>query len=1125
MNEYEIYQKGQEYSKRQIRMAKIDKIPVDVYLKYVKDGNEFLETCMSPISNFMEIGNKETKYANETFKFRNGSTLERTLDFLNKGEGFTRLEALGYHIPEKGYISNFGIQVHEQSYQMSEGSSLLKTDSVNYANMASSNYGGRPVIIEGEIPSQYVFQQQNQHEFAIPKDYYDRITSATIKDANTGDILYTYKNGQLTNLIKETKDTNQIVNQVKNILTPPNWENEGKNESLNKEYKALLDKYFGSYIDGLNDSKYTDAAILKFATKDEGYQASFNIFGVGKLEDKTSGKKNIGLNLIKNNENVILEIHGSKEGKVEYGNYTYKINELIQRLEDTGLIPEGTKQIYTMSCYGGLQEKGLTASGIPFESFHTSLEPTIGYSNSDDIDDINNKLKESFQNDIDFDKSKLKEYTERLEKSKEELNTLKNKHPDWTNFIQTAESDVKRNQKQVDFYKKSLTENEKRLQERINIITKSNNRRFTLVNLTESGNATDKYKQDVLDSFKKYGDDFAKAEFIAEPKEIENALWYLVSQKEHERKLKSIEFYEESIKKHKEYTYSAKDNIAFYEEMLQKAKESNNTEKIKNYTEGIIDNKKAIKEYEENIKKYSTIVYEKKLLLQEVDEKDKLYGKDYKAKSNFPKKLTPQEAFDKYGPDDDRFYTSQGLDPKEQRAKINELNSKRKPVVSDEEILKQLHKETEEAAEQFYNTAEEIKNSLDNISNQLEDIKSESKEKPTIKTDTTKTVTNYEKDYKAIRYHNNTNDTINYDISNLINYLTGDYDHATYGLETHYHPGGRKTGTWISEETYTPLIDMGWMNLAELETHGETTLLRTSEYLSKGEGKEFRREANYVTEFNFNRNARILTVKNDDDLKYLKDNYLIKLDRIPDEYDKSIQHIRLDWNRIQNDYDVFQVRVNDFSNASEELLDFTWGVHGGFNNEGFIIHPENAIESYKTYERENFEYNINPSQYKEYKYNKENKEFELIYDGSNKNDIKELKPELEQTDKIDSDEILEDNAKEIKEQEIKNTEKVIAESEVVNTTSKLENRTIQDTAKKSLNTKKLGIAIAGATIAVAGITAMASSSKKKKDKEEYINKINNINTNTNNSYIDYSNDLQYANQITSYSRGHSTYSL
>lgn len=43
------------------------------------------------------------------------------------------------------------------------------------------------------------------------------------------------------------------------------------------------------------------------------------------------------------------------------------------------------------------------------------------------------------------------------------------------------------------------------------------------------------------------------------------------------------------------------------------------------------------------------------------------------------KKLTPQEAFDKYSPNDDKFYTSQGLDPKKQKEAINKLNSKRKP--------------------------------------------------------------------------------------------------------------------------------------------------------------------------------------------------------------------------------------------------------------------------------------------------------------------------------------------------------------------------------------------------------------------------------------------------------------
>ena len=85
-------------------------------------------------------------------------------------------------------------------------------------------------------------------------------------------------------------------------------------------------------------------------------------------------------------------------------------------------------------------------------------------------------------------------------------------------------------------------------------------------------------------------------------------------------------------------------------------------------------------------------------------------------------KLSPQEAFEKYGPDSDEFFTSQGLDPIEQRNAINELNSKRKPVVSDEEILNKLHKESEEAAEQFIKTTEESERLIEEINVQLEDI-------------------------------------------------------------------------------------------------------------------------------------------------------------------------------------------------------------------------------------------------------------------------------------------------------------------------------------------------------------------------------------------------------------------
>lgn len=85
------------------------------------------------------------------------------------------------------------------------------------------------------------------------------------------------------------------------------------------------------------------------------------------------------------------------------------------------------------------------------------------------------------------------------------------------------------------------------------------------------------------------------------------------------------------------------------------------------------------------------------------------------------KKLTPQEAFDKYGPNDDRFYTSQGLNPIEQRKKIDELNSKRKPIKTDKEILndisnsnskeyERIKKEFEDIGKEIENTKKELKN-------------------------------------------------------------------------------------------------------------------------------------------------------------------------------------------------------------------------------------------------------------------------------------------------------------------------------------------------------------------------------------------------------------------------------
>lgn len=117
------------------------------------------------------------------------------------------------------------------------------------------------------------------------------------------------------------------------------------------------------------------------------------------------------------------------------------------------------------------------------------------------------------------------------------------------------------------------------------------------------------------------------------------------------------------------------------------------------------------------------------------------------------------------------------------------------------------------------------------------------------------------------------------------------------------------------------------------------------------------------------------------------------------------------------------------------------------------------------------------------------------------------KPETQSIKDVNFDDILEDAAKETAERN-----------------SKLTNRTIQNTAKKALNTKKLGLGIAiGATVLLAGAAVSSVNKKEKKKQEEEKEKLQK--TNTNNNKIDYSQNLQYAQQITNFSRGHSTYRL
>ena len=76
-----------------------------------------------------------------------------------------------------------------------------------------------------------------------------------------------------------------------------------------------------------------------------------------------------------------------------------------------------------------------------------------------------------------------------------------------------------------------------------------------------------------------------------------------------------------------------------------------------------------------------------------------------------PYKLTPQEAFDKYGPNDDRFYTSQGLDPSEQKKKLKQLNkTKQVDIPTDTNMeYNDFIKENEQILDKINNIKNDIK--------------------------------------------------------------------------------------------------------------------------------------------------------------------------------------------------------------------------------------------------------------------------------------------------------------------------------------------------------------------------------------------------------------------------------
>ena len=343
----------------------------------------------------------------DVFKFSNGTSETRARLFLSEGKGYTSLQTPAF-IEGETYLSRTGLQISMQGTD-------FESRSPEYAKAQSSRFKDRPVIIEGEIPAQYVYANQTRGgEFGIPHQYYDKISSAKILDAETRQELYHLENGKLVKSdsfieaklpelkIKEENNIKNLISQS-SIIDPK----EPIHTNINKQYQELIDNYWTNTA-LKHDKEIIEKVLPKLNKK---FNENFTKPDIYLTHDNLNIRKNY-LNVVnqkngaeaylfRQNDILFLNAHGGNNGKILYNKKFIEPKELLNELENANLIPDDIKKIYTISCFGGLQKPSKTNNGIPIESSHTSNKPIVGipmtneisFSISEGTGDISENLK------------------------------------------------------------------------------------------------------------------------------------------------------------------------------------------------------------------------------------------------------------------------------------------------------------------------------------------------------------------------------------------------------------------------------------------------------------------------------------------------------------------------------------------------------------------------------------------------------------------------------------------------------------------------------------------------------------------------------------------------------------
>lgn len=103
----------------------------------------------------------------ELVEFWNGTSLTRAKAFLDRGDGYSKLEHPVYG--EENFFTQYGIQVMLEDFR-----------AYDYARQQAYALKDKPAIIHGFIKAKYLFTGNNTNEYAIPCEYYIHIQDAEI---------------------------------------------------------------------------------------------------------------------------------------------------------------------------------------------------------------------------------------------------------------------------------------------------------------------------------------------------------------------------------------------------------------------------------------------------------------------------------------------------------------------------------------------------------------------------------------------------------------------------------------------------------------------------------------------------------------------------------------------------------------------------------------------------------------------------------------------------------------------------------------------------------------------------------------------------------------------------------